>query len=324
MELLHGVCIELDKIIKTDLFISKLYNILVEEIEPNISIDDLIEFLRIQSMNKNNIITEEIRQCISLPENLLMLIEANLTESCTLSKISGEDIFNCFEDKTIFKTNNFPNIIICKLDFFLLTEWEKFILLMTQELTLSEKQLYALNIVRIHLKSVSGLFTDFNKFIDANLLLFDSTKYNKRTIEHELTHYLQKYTKYGLSKINIKSKHFDYSKFNYLKLSEDSCKYIFNNIFNKKEFIPTIDNLIFNLNNIYNKFYKDKVTELEFITEFQTIFNSKNSDVIFNSDIYNYWQQLKYSTVPLYLYAMLKDLSPQKYAKVNLKLCHII
>lgn len=82
--------------------------------------------------------------------------------------------------------------------------------------------------------------------------------------------------------------------------------------------------MIYNLNQIYKKFYQDKMSELQFIKYFQRIFNSKNTEIIFNSDIFNYWTELNFSTVPLYLYAMLEDISSKKFAKINLKLSKIV
>ena len=183
---------------KTDILLTQMYNLLVEEIETEITMDKLLQFLISQTKKKQYVITEDIQQVITLPKQLLMLCEENLKETNSIAKISGDDILNTFEDKTIFKSTNFPDIIVAKFDFSSTEEISNFLCLMTDELQLNERQQYALSMLKIALKSSNGLFTDFNKLINANLLLFNRKTYTIRTIEHELTHYLQKYTLYRI------------------------------------------------------------------------------------------------------------------------------
>ena len=311
------------KLNKTDILITYLTNLFLEEIESNISIDDLISFLFSQSKNKINIISEDIKQIISLPESLLCLFEENLKMPNTFIKISGDEILNCFNDHSIFKTVNFPDVIVYAFDFSSIDEWKHFILTLAGELNLTEQQLFALNMLKLTLNSVNGLFTNFNKLINANLLLFNSTKFTRRTIEHELTHYLQKYTKFGLHNTRFQTT-FDYSKLAYLNLSETEIQFIIKKIYNKTEFIPTIDNMISILNEIYKIYFKNQMSELEFIKYFQKIMCSKNNKIIFESDILKYWKQLNFPLVSLYLYLILQDISPKNFAKINLKLSKII
>jgi hypothetical protein len=218
---------------------------------------------------------------------------------------------------------NFPDVIVYAFDFSSIDEWKQFILTLSGELNLTDKQLFALNILKFTLNSVNGLFTNFNKLINANLLLFNSTKFTRRTIEHELTHYLQKYTKFGLHNTHFQTT-FDYSKLAYLNLSETEIQFLIKKIYNKTEFIPTIDNMISILNEIYKIYFKNQMSELEFVKYFQQIMCSKNNKIIFDSDIFKYWKQLNFPLVSLYLYLILQDISPKNFAKINLKLSKII
>lgn len=290
------------------------FNLLLEE-RNVINADELLSFLLKNINSANHIITEEIKKFIQLPEQLIQLIKENLSNDVV--KIDGEDISACFEDKQIFKTTLLPDIYISKFNFSNFDEFEKFILQMSNELNLSEKQIYALTLIQLRLKSVNGLFTDFNKIINGNLLLFNSETHTDRTIEHELTHYLQKYTKYGLSKVNL-NQHIDYSKFDYLKLTQQELVYLIKNILNQKELVPTVDNLIDILNKLYEKWFKNNESEQDFLKRFISICGSKNEDIIFASDIYEKWKNDGYSLVPMYMYCILPEVLPKMYAKINL------
>lgn len=304
-----------------NLILQYFNNIFFEEITTTITADELIQLL-FNSIENNNLITEEIKKIITLPDQLLSLFEENLKEPNKLVKISGSDIFDCFNDHTIFKTENLPDVIISKFNFNSFESIKKFIQMLTNELELTEKQIYILSLIHLKLKSANGIFTNFNNLLNANLLLFNSETFTKRTIEHELTHYLQTYCKYGLSKIKI-NKLLNYAKFSYLNLNESEIKFLIQTIFNKKEFIPTVDNLIDNINKIYLKYFKDNETELDFILRFKKIFNSKNRELIFNSDIFKVWQDEKYSLIPIYLYCILPDISSKNAAKINFQLLKI-
>jgi hypothetical protein len=77
------------------------------------------------------------------------------------------------------------------------------------------------------------------------LFLFNSPKYSKGTIRHELIHYFQHYFQYGLYKINF-DKCFDYSKFDHLLLNKREIDYLFS----VKECIPHIETYIFHVNKL--------------------------------------------------------------------------
>jgi len=297
----------------SEMFINNLYNVIVEEYTTTISISQLLELLN-NSIEKQYLIIEEIKKFIQLPKQLILLVKNNIEEN-QLHLINGNDILNCF-NKEIFKTNNLPNILIGCFDFNNKDQFIQFIHQCTSELELTEKENNILNLLIWKIKSANGIFTDFNKLLNANLLLLNSTKYTQRTIEHELTHYLQKYTKYGLIKCKINTK---LPKLDYIDLNEEQISFYLNNIFNKKEFIPTIDNLINDLNILYKTYYK-KISEKQFILEFIKIFSSKDKNIIFNSLMYKQWEQLNLSQIGLITYIILRDISPRLFNKVNLQL----
>jgi hypothetical protein len=299
----------------SNIFLEKFYEIIVEDISSKLSIDEFLDFL-LKNLNKNqNLITEEIKQKIKLPALLIDIIKDNLKTNCSLTKISGNDIFNCLKESNFFNKVNFPDVIVCKFDFSNLDELKTFIGKMTDEFELTEKQLYILKLIHLKLKSSNGLFTNFNKIINVNLMLFNSQTYTDRTIEHELTHYLQTYTNFGLSKINF-NQEIDYEKFRYLNLDESVIDFLIKNILNKREYIPTVDNFIYNLNHIYAKYFKNIETEFDFINRFIKIFTSKSSEIIFNSNIFKHWKDEQFSLIPLYMFCILKDISPKNFAKL--------
>lgn len=77
------------------------------------------------------------------------------------------------------------------------------------------------------------------------LFLFNSTKYSRGTIRHELIHYFQYYIKYGLNKLDFDNS-FDYSKLEHLLLNKSEIKYLFST----KEYISHIENFIYYVNQL--------------------------------------------------------------------------
>lgn len=302
-------------------FINCLNNIIVEQINM-ITVNQLLSLLKNSLNNKQNIITEQFKKFIQLPQQLILLIQENLKKQNQLVKIPGNIIIDCIDSqqlKTILGKRNLPDIIISKFDFSDIHQFQKFVFHLTNQLQLTQQQQQILNYIRISLIKTNGLFTDFNKILNCNLLLFNSSTYSRRTIQHQLTHYLQKYLNFGLTKIKL-NKDIDYSKFKFLNLSQSQIKYLISKIFNKHQFIPVIDNLIDGLNFVYEKYFSKKETESEFLNRFKNLFLSKDIQKIHSSDIYKYWLSSNLSQLPLQIYMILNDVSKYLFAKVNYRL----
>lgn len=145
---------------KTDYVLNIFNKLLIEEIESNINVDELLALI-FDSISKRQLITEEIKQVINLTKQLIFLLEENLKENNIISKISGNDIINCFENKNIFTRKSLPDIIVCKFDFSDFNSFKNFVINMTDELQLNEKQVYALSLLNIQLKSINRVIYKF-------------------------------------------------------------------------------------------------------------------------------------------------------------------
>lgn len=266
------------------------FNIISQNIN-QINVDQFIELL-LTSIKQNNLVFEQkIQRKLHIPQLLIERINANL-ETEFIFKITKEQLFEYFN----FKYNRLEDLYFCQFDFSHKQQFNDFCEHFTNMENLTQQQQYMLNYIKIMLRTAKGLFTNFNKLINANIILLNKKIYTEQTIRHQLIHYLQTYEKYGLNK-NIKINEQNLQQFNFFPQKIDNKLYI-KILFNKREFSTTLDNLISNLNQLYQKCYKDK-TYLDFIHQFISLCDQNK---IFKSQLYQNWKILFDSNKEIYFF----------------------
>lgn len=284
-----------------------LLNILTQQIKNKLTFNQFIQLFN------NGIIIEQINHKLNIPNELIELIDINLKEQF-ITKIEKETINEFFNNN--FK--HLEDIYVINLDFNNTKQFQNFVFMFTNIQNLTTEQKYALNFIKLKLQGTNGFFTNFNKLINANLMIFNKNTYTKQTIRHECIHYLQTYQKYDLIK-NIKIKDIDYNQFNYFPVKINH-QIIINILFNKKQFSAILDNLISYLNIIYQKYYKDKINLRDFINQFIQYISNKT---IFSSDIFQYWKKMNFSYKEIYFILYAKQINKHLYDKILLSLINI-
>lgn len=286
----------------------KLLNILTEQI------NDLLTFEQFLQLFKSGLIIEEesIRHKINISNDLIKYIDINLKQQL-ITKIDKETINSFYENK--FK--HLEDVYVVNINFNDIKQFQQFALQLTHLQKLSIQQKYALNFIKIKLQNTNGFFTNFNKILNANLMIFNKNTYTYQTIRHECIHYFQTYEKYGLVK-NIKIPRLNQKRFDYFP-QKVNHEIIIKSLFNKKEFSTTLDNLISYLNIIYDKYFS-KIFIRDFIINF---INNISNKTIFNSDIYKFWKRQNFSLKELYFILYAKEINKHLYDKIIICLTNI-